>query len=115
RRRCAVEGDGQRGGGVQQRRGVAVSADGRHDRGRDRADRGAAEPGRVVEGGARRAGTRARALVSWRRDEPKLARVRALMAEEDVDALVVRAPDNVLYLSNFLPMKGYDVVVFPRE
>jgi Xaa-Pro aminopeptidase len=53
--------------------------------------------------------------VSWRRDEAKLARVRELMAEEDVDALVVRAPDNVLYLSNFLPMKGYDVVVFPRE
>jgi Xaa-Pro aminopeptidase len=37
------------------------------------------------------------------------------MAEEDIDALVVRAPDNVLYLSNFLPMKGYDIVVFPRE
>src|SRR5262252_9068747 len=37
------------------------------------------------------------------------------MGEEDVDALVVRAPDNVLYLANFLPMKGYDVVVFPRE
>ena len=35
--------------------------------------------------------------VSWRPDERKLARVRALMAEEDVDALVVRAPDNVLY------------------
>ena len=57
---------------------------------------------------------RATAL-SWPRDETKLARVLALMAEEDVDALVVRAPDNVLYLSNFLPMKGYDVVVFPRE
>src|SRR3954452_5097968 len=37
------------------------------------------------------------------------------MGEEDVDALVVRSPDNVLYLSNFLPMKGYDIVVFPRE
>jgi Xaa-Pro aminopeptidase len=53
--------------------------------------------------------------VSWPRDDAKLERVRALMAEEDVDALVVRAPDNVLYLSNFQPMKGYDVVVFPRE
>jgi Xaa-Pro aminopeptidase len=53
--------------------------------------------------------------VSWRRDDAKLARVRALMAEEDVDALVVRAPDNVLYLSNFWGMKGYDAVVFPRE
>jgi Xaa-Pro aminopeptidase len=37
------------------------------------------------------------------------------MAEEEVDVLVVRAPDNVLYLSNFWPMKGYDAVVFPRE
>jgi Xaa-Pro aminopeptidase len=53
--------------------------------------------------------------VSWPRDDAKLERVRALMAEEDLDALVVRAPDNVLYLSNFLPMKGYDVVVFPRD
>ncbi len=53
--------------------------------------------------------------MSWPRDDAKLERVRGLMAEEDVDALVVRAPDNVLYLSNFLPMKGYDAVVFPRE
>ena len=53
--------------------------------------------------------------MSWPRDDAKLERVRALMAEEDVDALVVRAPDNVLYLANFLPMKGYDIVVFPRE
>jgi Xaa-Pro aminopeptidase len=37
------------------------------------------------------------------------------MAEEELDALVVRAPDNVLYLSNFWGMKGYDAVVFPRE
>jgi Xaa-Pro aminopeptidase len=53
--------------------------------------------------------------VSWPRDEAKLERVRALMAEEELDALVVRAPDNVLYLSNFWGMKGYDAVVFPRE
>jgi Xaa-Pro aminopeptidase len=53
--------------------------------------------------------------VTWPRDDAKLARVRTLMADQDLDALVVRAPDNVLYLSNFLPMKGYDLVVFPRE
>ena len=53
--------------------------------------------------------------MTWPRDDAKLERVRALMAEHDVDALVVRAPDNVLYLSNFQPMKGYDVVVFPRD
>jgi Xaa-Pro aminopeptidase len=53
--------------------------------------------------------------VSWPRDDAKLHRVRALMDEHDLDALVVRAPDNVLYLSNYWCMKGYDVVVFPRE
>src|SRR3989442_11165825 len=37
------------------------------------------------------------------------------MADEELDALVVRAPDNVLYLTNFWSMKGYDAVVFPRE
>jgi len=53
--------------------------------------------------------------VSWPRDDPKLDRVRALMAEEALDALVVRAPDNVLYLTNFWGMKGYDACVFPRD
>jgi Xaa-Pro aminopeptidase len=53
--------------------------------------------------------------MTWPRDEAKLERVRALMAEDELDALVVRAPDNVLYLSNYWGMKGYDAVVFPRE
>ena len=53
--------------------------------------------------------------MTWPRDEAKLERVRALMAEEGLDALVVRAPDNVLYLTNFWGMKGYEAVVFPRE
>jgi Xaa-Pro aminopeptidase len=53
--------------------------------------------------------------VTWPRDDAKLDRVRSLMADAELDALVVRAPDNVLYLTNFWPMKGYDAVVFPRE
>ena len=53
--------------------------------------------------------------MAWPRDEEKLGRVRALMEEEGVDALVVRAPDNVLYLTNFWGMKGFDACVFPRE
>ena len=53
--------------------------------------------------------------MSWARDDEKLARVRRLMAEQELDALVVRAPDNVLYLTNFWGMKGFDAVVFPRE
>jgi len=53
--------------------------------------------------------------VTWPRDDAKLDRVRALMEEEKLDALVVRAPDNVLYLTGFWGMKGYDACVFPRE
>jgi Xaa-Pro dipeptidase len=53
--------------------------------------------------------------LSWERDDLKLERVRALMVEQELDALVVRAPDNVLYLTNFWGMKGYDACVFPRE
>ena len=53
--------------------------------------------------------------MSWPRDDAKLARVRALMSDAGLDALVVRAPDNVLYLTNFWGMKGYDACVFPLE
>jgi Xaa-Pro aminopeptidase len=53
--------------------------------------------------------------VAWTRDDAKLDRVRALMGERGLDVLVVRAPDNVLYLTNFWGMKGYDACVFPRD
>jgi Xaa-Pro aminopeptidase len=53
--------------------------------------------------------------VAWDRDDAKLDRVRALMDEQGLDAIVARAPDNVLYLTNFWGMKGWDAVVFPRE
>jgi Xaa-Pro dipeptidase len=53
--------------------------------------------------------------VSWPRDDAKLERVRALMEAEGLDALVARAPDDVLYLTNFWGMKGYDACIFPRE
>ena len=51
----------------------------------------------------------------WPRDDTKLDRVRALLDEHALDAVVVRAPDNVLYLTNFWGMKGYDACVVPRE
>jgi len=53
--------------------------------------------------------------VSWPRDDAKLERIRGLIVEHDLDAIVVRAPDNVLYLTSYWPMKGYDLAVFPRE
>ncbi len=53
--------------------------------------------------------------MTWPRDDTKLERVRALMAEHELDAIVARAPDNVLYLANYWPMKGYDIAVFGRD
>jgi len=53
--------------------------------------------------------------MTWPLDSVKLDRVRCLMKEQDLSALVVRAPDNVVYLTNYWCMKGYDAVVFPRE
>jgi Xaa-Pro aminopeptidase len=48
-------------------------------------------------------------------DNAKLDRVRRLMKEYDLDVLVVRAPDNIVYLTNYWCMKGYDIAIFPRE
>src|SRR4029078_7748703 len=56
-----------------------------------------------------------RVLMPRPRDDAKLERVRALMAARELDALVVRAPDNALSLTNFWGMKGFDACVFPRE
>src|SRR6201993_4004002 len=53
--------------------------------------------------------------MAWPTDHAKLNRVRTLMKDQGVSALVVRAPDNVLYLANYWSMKGYDGVVFPRQ
>jgi len=52
--------------------------------------------------------------MSWSVDNAKLDRVRTLMKDQGVTALVCRAPDNVLYLTNYWCMKGYDAVVFPQ-
>jgi len=37
------------------------------------------------------------------------------MKGQDVTALVVRAPDNLVYLTNYWCMKGYDAAIFPCE
>lgn len=48
-------------------------------------------------------------------DQEKWRRVRSRMERDNLDAIVVRAPDNVLYFTNYWTMKGYDIAVFPRE
>src|SRR5919197_4043949 len=52
--------------------------------------------------------------MAWPMDKTKLDRVRSLMKDQNVTALVVRAPDNILYLTNYWCMKGYDAGVFPQ-
>jgi Xaa-Pro aminopeptidase len=51
--------------------------------------------------------------MGWPLDTEKLDRVRSMMAEQELDAIVARAPDNILYLTNYWCMKGYDAAVFP--
>jgi Xaa-Pro aminopeptidase len=53
--------------------------------------------------------------MGWAQDDEKLDRVRALMARDQLDAFVVRAPDNIVYLDNYCCMKGYDALVFPAS
>ena len=53
--------------------------------------------------------------MSYPIDSEKLGRVRDRMRQQEIHALAVRAPDNILYLTNYWPMKGYAMVVFPCE
>jgi Xaa-Pro dipeptidase len=53
--------------------------------------------------------------MSYPTDQQKWQRVRQRMESHDLDAVVVRAPDNILYLTNYWTMKGYDLAIFPRE
>ncbi len=53
--------------------------------------------------------------MAWPVDNTKLDAVRAAMKDHGLSALVVRAPDNVVYLTNYWCMKGYDAVVFPQS
>jgi Xaa-Pro aminopeptidase len=53
--------------------------------------------------------------MGWPIDNAKLDRVRSLMAAQGVDTLVVRSPDNVCYLTNYWPMKGYDAAIVPLD
>ena len=48
-------------------------------------------------------------------DHTRLERVRALMGEAGIDVIVARAPDNVVYLTDYWPMKGYASVMFPAD
>ena len=78
---------------------------------------------RLIKGKKNRGPTRAKARgrevirgASWHiRSIRKMATRPANAGRNDLDAVVVRAPDNVLYLTNYWTMKGYDLAIFPRE
>jgi len=48
-------------------------------------------------------------------DKPKLERVKQKMEKENVDVLIFRNTENVLYLSDYWPMTGWSFVIFPLE
>jgi Xaa-Pro dipeptidase len=54
-------------------------------------------------------------MMAYPVDQVKLDRVRQAMKQQGLSALVVRAPDNVVYLTNYWPMKGYAAAIFPAE
>jgi Xaa-Pro aminopeptidase len=49
------------------------------------------------------------------RDDPKLRRVRGMMREERLDAMVLRIPENVTYLSGAWCGRGLTYLIFPLE
>lgn len=53
--------------------------------------------------------------MAWAVDEPRLDRIRAAMAADDLDAIVVRAPDNVHYLANYWSMKAWEIAILPQQ
>lgn len=48
-------------------------------------------------------------------DTVRLERLREGMREAELDALVCRLPENVLYLTNYWPHHGISLAVFPRD
>ena len=52
--------------------------------------------------------------MAWAKDESKLNRVRGLMKDQEVSAVVAR-PDNVPVSHQLLVHEGYDAVVFRKK
>ncbi|MHA1341344.1 MAG: M24 family metallopeptidase [Promethearchaeota archaeon] len=48
-------------------------------------------------------------------DKEKFARAKKLIKEAGFDALLLKLPENVLYFSNWWPITGWGIVLFPVE
>lgn len=48
-------------------------------------------------------------------DTERISRVKKAMEKENLDALVCRLPENVVFLSGHWPLCGFSFLVFPRE
>jgi len=48
-------------------------------------------------------------------DSVRLERLRQRMKESQVDALICRLPENVVYLTDYWPHHGFSVAVMPKE
>ncbi len=48
-------------------------------------------------------------------DRARIERLQKLMAEEGLDVLVCRLPENIVYLTDYWPHHGFSVAVLPRD
>lgn len=48
-------------------------------------------------------------------DNERISRIKKALAEKDIDALVCRLPENVLFLSGWWPLTGTSWVIFTRD
>lgn len=48
-------------------------------------------------------------------DVERLGRTRTALADADLDALVLRLPENILWLSGYWPMNGFAALILPTE
>ncbi|RLF19372.1 MAG: hypothetical protein DRZ82_06005 [Thermoprotei archaeon] len=48
-------------------------------------------------------------------DKERLLRVKKAMEERDIDLIVCKNPENVLYLSGYWPVMGWSLVIFPLD
>ena len=48
-------------------------------------------------------------------DNQRLHQVRSALENENLDALVCRLPENIVFLSGYWPLNGWSFLLFPRE
>ncbi|GBC71890.1 Xaa-Pro dipeptidase [Candidatus Calditenuaceae archaeon HR02] len=53
--------------------------------------------------------------IAYSRDDEKISKIKDAMEREGIDVLVLRLPENVVYLSGYWPFFGVSYIVFPLD